>query len=89
MSAEADRRAVLQTIASVGALSALAPAAFADGAVSAATVARARGIYGARITALKVSPLAPLREALLASKTRTRPGTAARACGAAPFSRLS
>ena len=58
MSAEApaDRRAVLSTIASVGALSALAPAAFADGAVSAATVARARGIYGARISALKVRP---------------------------------
>ena len=51
-----DRRAALSAAVSgavaLGALGALAPAARADGAVSKATVSRARGIYGAKITAL-------------------------------------
>ena len=85
MSAEADRRAVLQTIASVGALSALAPAAFADGAVSAATVARARGIYGARRRPRSRSAAAPR---LLPSEPTARTARA-RGGARAGLSRLS
>lgn len=49
-----DRRAAFGQIATAGAVLAGVPAiASADGAVSAATINRARGIYGTRIAALK------------------------------------
>ena len=52
MSATSDRRAALAQIA--GAAAAVVPfAANADGAVSSATIGRARGIYGTRIAALE------------------------------------
>ena len=48
------RRAVLEQVTAVTAAALLgAQPAFADGAVSAATVQRAKGIYGSRIAALK------------------------------------
>ena len=51
MSATSDRRAALVQIA--GAAAAVVPfAANADGAVSSASIGRARGIYGTRIAAL-------------------------------------
>jgi len=54
MSATSDRRAALVQIA--GAAAAVVPfAANADGAVSAATIGRARGIYGTRIAALEAA----------------------------------
>ena len=48
-----DRRAVISAFGVAAAAGAVPMAAFADGAVSAATVNRARGIYGDRIAALK------------------------------------
>ena len=52
--AEVDRRAAFGQIAFGAAAVATAPQlAFADGAVSASTIARAKGIYGDRIASLK------------------------------------
>ena len=48
-----NRRAAFGQIAGAAAVVALPQLAFADGAVSAATIARARGLYGDRISALK------------------------------------
>lgn len=54
MSATSDRRAAISKIA--GAAAAVIPAiANADGAVSKATIGRARGIYGGRIAELKAA----------------------------------
>lgn len=53
MSATSDRRNAFTKIAGLATLVAAPGAAFADGAVSNATVNRARGIYGNRIAGLK------------------------------------
>ena len=54
MTSTNSRRGVMEQAAGVLGAAVLAPKpAFADGAVSPATVQRARGIYGARIAALE------------------------------------
>lgn len=53
MSATSDRRAAITKIAGFAALVAAPTVASADGAVSGATISRAKGIYGSRIYDLK------------------------------------
>eukprot|EP00814_Leptocylindrus_danicus_P014383 CAMPEP_0116048076 /NCGR_PEP_ID=MMETSP0321-20121206/29337_1 /TAXON_ID=163516 /ORGANISM="Leptocylindrus danicus var. danicus, Strain B650" /LENGTH=186 /DNA_ID=CAMNT_0003530209 /DNA_START=1028 /DNA_END=1588 /DNA_ORIENTATION=+ len=68
MSAIMDRRTAFAAASAAAVTAAMPMAAMADGAVSAATVNRARGIYGDRIAALKSAVAAGDFKAVAAEK---------------------